>query len=78
MALKKELSATQLLQGLQKRDPRMYDLFNIIIGNLRDNTNAVQGAPRTLAKSTTGGAGADFPDPTASLYQVMKRISLRI
>jgi len=76
MALSKELVATQLLQGLQKSDPRLYDLLNIVVENIKDVQVAVQPL-RTLAKSTTGGVipGVDLE---IDVYEIMKRVSLRI
>lgn len=77
MALKQELTATQLLQGLQKKDPRLYDLVNIIIKNVKEVQNTIDPV-RTLAKSTTGGKQANTKSPNASVYEVEKRVSLRI
>lgn len=61
MALQEELAANQLLQGLQNSNPRMYDLFNIIIKNLAD-TRVQTGidVPRNLPKTTTGGRPPDI------------------
>lgn len=75
MALSKELTATQLLQGLQKKDPRMYDLINIIIQNVEEiNPNQ----PRTLRKSTTGGIPADVDNEDVLWYNAKKLVSIRV
>jgi hypothetical protein len=78
MALEQELTAEQLLQGLQKKDPRLYDLQKILIQNLKILGIATgTDSPRTLRKSTTGGTPAVSVQP-ADLYDVEKRVSLRI
>jgi len=76
MALSKELTATQLLQGLQKTEPRLYDLLNIVVDNIRDVQIAVEPL-RVLSKSTTGGIIPGIDDDI-DIYEIMKRVSLRI
>ena len=75
MALKQELIATQLLQGLQKKDPRLYDLVTIIIDNVKDIHNIVEPV-RTLSKSTIGRTRVLDSDDL--FYEIEKRVSLRI
>jgi pimeloyl-CoA synthetase len=76
MALSKELTATQLLQGLQKTEPRLYDLLNIVVENIKEVQTTVQPL-RVLSKSTTGGTRPEA-DVFADIYEVTKRISLRV
>jgi hypothetical protein len=76
MALSKELTATQLLQGLQKTEPRLYDLLNIVVENIKEVQVMVQPV-RTLSKSTTGNVRPEA-DIFADIYEVTKRISLRV
>jgi len=82
MALDEELTATQLLQGYQKKDPRTYDLFNIIIKNLKNiNTLNPATAPRTIRLATTSGGTSTVTINTiitTSIYQAQKRVSVRI
>lgn len=76
MALKEELTATQLLQGLQKESPRLFDLFNIVIRNLKDVDVRTGDAPRELRKQTvTTARGVSL---SSTLYQTVKRVSLRL
>jgi len=78
VALKQELTIGQLLQGLQKKDPRLYDLMNNVIINLKDiSIETGVDVPRTLRLQTTGGAPS-VPTLPADLYDVEKRVSLRI
>ncbi len=75
MALKEELTAAQLLQGLQKQSPRLFDLFNIVIRNLREVDERTGDKPRTLRKQTVVSRGISL---SSTLYQTVKRVSLRL
>lgn len=80
MALLDELMANQLLQGMQKKDPRAYDLLNIMIKNIK-NIAVETGvdSPRTLARSTTIGRSTTVIDASAvNIYQIQKRVSIRL
>jgi len=77
MALSKELIATGLLQGLQKTEPRLYDLLNIVVENIKEVQTTIQPL-RTLSRSTTGGAIPGAGDDEIDIYEIMKRVSLRI
>lgn len=74
MARSKSLAANQILQGLQKKDPRLYDLINLIVDDIDD----IAPKPRTLSKSTTGGIPADVDAETIAWYRIKKFSSIRV
>ena len=79
MALSQELTMEQLLQGLQKKDPRLYDLMRNVVDNLQ-NLAIETGVdvPRTLRKSTTGGTPADVTPEDEAWYNIKKMVSIRL
>lgn len=74
MARVRSLAANQLLQGLQKKNPRLYDLFNLIM----DDVDELAPEPRTLRKSTTGGVPADVDIEDVNWYNAKKLSSIRV
>lgn len=79
MALLQELTMEQLLQGLQRKEPRLYDLMSNVIDNLK-NIAVETGidVPRTLRLQTTGGRPANVSEDDEEFYNIIKAVSLRI
>ena len=77
MALNQELEANQLLQGLQHKDPRLYDLVNILVKNITAVDRQLNPV-RTLSKNTTGGGAGVILNADDLFYQIQKRVSVRV
>lgn len=72
MPLKSPLQANQLLAGLQKREPRLYDLIRSIIQDLQEVTGEVNANTQAINNIINPPAGT----PTGLTHgQVMKRIA---
>lgn len=73
MALKNELTITSLLNRLPRQNSVLYDLLNAMTKEI----GGVDGDVTALTK-TVGKISGVNSSGTASLFEVMKRISLRI
>jgi hypothetical protein len=65
------LQANQLLAGLQKREPKLYDLIRAIIGDLQNITQVTAENSEAINKILN----PDEPNSAMTHGQVMKRIA---
>lgn len=70
-SLKFQPQVTSLLNGVQDKDPRLYDLLHAMI----DNADSID----TILNKITSGAGTSFvPKTFESFGAVLKKVSLRL